>query len=64
MRIVTRVTWQVVVSAGGVCDLGYHVVWFPRYRRQVRAGRVAGWCGELVGAKADGRGWPVVALDR
>ena len=63
VRIVTRVTGQVQVSAGGVCDLGYHVVWCPKYRRPVLAGRLAGRCEELIRARASGHGWRMVALE-
>jgi putative transposase len=62
VRIVTRVTWQVQVSAGGVRDLGCHVVWCPKCRRPVLAGRAAGRCEELIRAKARGHGWRIVAL--
>jgi putative transposase len=62
MRIVTRVTRQVQVSAGDVRDLGCHVVWCPTYR-PVAAGRVAGRCEELIRAKASEHGRPVVALE-
>ena len=34
------------VSAGGVYDLGYHVVWCPKYRRPVLAGPDA--CAECL----------------
>ena len=63
VRIVTRVTRHVYVSAGSVCDLGYRAVWCARYRRQVLAGRPGGRCEELIRANASGRGWPVVALE-
>ena len=61
--MVARVTRQVKASAGGVCDLGYHVVWCPRYRRRVLAGRVAAWCEDLIRARARGRGWRMVTLE-
>lgn len=41
---------EVQVSADGVYDLGYHVVWYPKYRRPVRA-------------KAAGHGWRIIALE-
>jgi REP-associated tyrosine transposase len=63
MRIVARVTRQVQVSAGGVCRLGCHVVWCPKYRCPALAGRVAGRCGELNHAKASAHGSPILALD-
>jgi putative transposase len=63
VRIVARVSGQVQVSAGGVYDLGYNVVWCPKYRRPVLGGRVAARCEELIRAKASGHGWRMVALE-
>ena len=63
MRKVTRVTRQVQVWAGGVCDLGYHMVWYLKCRPPVRAGQTAAGSEELICARADGRGWRVVALE-
>jgi REP element-mobilizing transposase RayT len=61
--MVARVTWQVRVSAGGVRDLGYHVVWCPKYRRPVLGGPVAARCEELIRARASEHGWPIAALE-
>ena len=44
-------------------DLGYHVVWCPKYRRAVLAGAVAGRCRELIGGKCAEHGWMIVALE-
>ena len=63
VRIVTRVTGQVQVSAGGVYEPGYHVAWCPKYRRPVPAGRVAADCKELIRAKASERSWSIVAVE-
>ncbi len=54
---------QVALGAGGPYDLGYHVVWCPKYRRPVLTGPVAARCGELIRAKCDEHDWPVVALE-
>ncbi|MEU4537366.1 transposase [Streptosporangium sp. NPDC023825] len=35
-----RVTRQVRTCPGAAYDLGYHVVWCPKYRRPVLGGRV------------------------
>jgi putative transposase len=59
VRIVTRVTWQVQVSADGVRDLGCDVVWCPKYRCPVLAGQ----CEGRIGAKVGGHGWRMVALE-
>jgi putative transposase len=47
------------VSAGGVYGLKCHVVWGPKYRRPVLAGR----CRGLIRAKAAEIGWRIVALE-
>ena len=47
----------------GCTSLGYHVVWCPKYRRPVLAGRVAARCEELIRAKASEHGWRIVALE-
>jgi putative transposase len=49
--------------SGGVYDLGLHVVWCPKYRRPVLERRVAERLDELIRAKADEKGWEVVALE-
>jgi REP-associated tyrosine transposase len=56
-------TGQVQVSAGGVYGLGYRVVWCPKYRRPIRACRVAARCKELIRAKASEHSWRIVALE-
>jgi putative transposase len=53
----------VQVPVVGGYDLGYHVVWCPKYRRSVLGGRVAARGEELVCAKTAGQGWPTVALE-
>lgn len=58
-----RVTRRVRTSAGAAYDLGYHVVWCPKYRRRVLGGRVAERLDELIREKANERGWTVVALE-
>ena len=51
------------VSAGGVYDLGYHVVWCPKYRRAVLTGPVKDRCEALIRSKAAEHGWRIVALE-
>jgi putative transposase len=53
----------VQVSAGGVYDLGLHVVWCPKYRRPVLVGAVAARLRELIEAKAAEHGWRIVACE-
>ncbi|MEV0632523.1 IS200/IS605 family transposase [Nonomuraea wenchangensis] len=56
-------TRQVRTSPGAAYDLGYHVVWCPKYRRPVLGGRVKDRLEELIRAKADEHGWEIVALE-
>ncbi|WP_420538742.1 transposase [Nonomuraea africana] len=42
-------------------ELGYHLVWCPRYRRPVLGGRVEDRLEELVRAKANEHGWRIRA---
>lgn len=50
-------------TTGGVCSLGLHLVWCPKYRRRILGGRVAARCGELLEQVAGERGWEVVAKE-
>jgi putative transposase len=50
-------------TPGGVCSLGLHVVWCPKYRRRILGGRVAARCGELLEQIAAEHGWEVVAKE-
>ncbi|MCL9760917.1 RNA-guided endonuclease TnpB family protein [Frankia sp. AiPa1] len=49
--------------AGGVYDLGYHVVWCPKYRRAVLVGQVRDRLDTLIQQKCAEHGWPIVALE-
>jgi putative transposase len=48
-------------TPGGVCSLGLHLVWCPKYRRRVLGGRVAGRLDELLRQIAAEHGWQIVA---
>jgi putative transposase len=48
-------------TPGGVCSLGLHLVWCPKYRRRILGGRVAARCGELLEQIAAERGGQIVA---
>ncbi len=50
-------------SPGGLCSLGLHWVWCPKYRRRVLGGRVAARCGELVEQIAAKHGWEIVGKE-
>jgi hypothetical protein len=43
---------KVTTGAGGVYDLGYHVVWCAKYRRPVLAGDIGAGCDRLIGVRA------------
>ena len=61
--IVIDVTRVVTIGAGGVYDLGYHVVWCPKYRRQVLTGDIKVRCEALIRAKCAEHDWLIVALE-
>lgn len=71
MRLYIRVTYnrdlasarKVRRFSGGVYDLGMHLVWCPKYRRPVLTGPVAERLDELLRAKAEEKGWEIVALE-
>jgi putative transposase len=50
-------------TPGGVCSLGLHLVWCPKYRRRILGGRVAVGCGELLEQIASEHGWQIVAKE-
>lgn len=54
---------RVRASAGGVYDIGYHVVWCPKYRRPVLDGLVRARCDQLIRQKAAEHDWEIVALE-
>ncbi|WP_420847119.1 IS200/IS605 family transposase [Nonomuraea basaltis] len=54
---------QVRTSPGAAYDLGYHVVWCPKYRRPVLGGRVKARLEELLRAKAAEHDWEIIALE-
>jgi len=56
-------TRRVQTSPGGVYDLGYHVVWCPKYRRPVLVGPVAKRCAALIRQKAAEHDCTIVALE-
>lgn len=52
----------VTTGAGEAWDIGYHVVWCPKYRRPVLTDDIAARCDELIRQKADEHGWKIIAL--
>src|SRR6478609_3322688 len=50
-------------TPAGVCSLGLHLVWCPKYRRRVLGGRVAARCGQLMEQIAAAHGWEIVAKE-
>ena len=55
---------RVVTSGpGGVWDIGYHIVWCPKYRRPVLTGPIADRLRELLIQKCAEHGWKIIALE-
>jgi putative transposase len=54
---------RVTTRAGRVYDLGYHLVWCPKYRRAVLAGGVGMRCDRLIRDKCAEHDWLVIALE-
>jgi putative transposase len=50
-------------TPGGVCALGQHGLWCPKYRRRVSGGGVVARCGELLVQIADEHGWEIVVKE-
>jgi putative transposase len=50
-------------TPGGVCSLGLHLVWCPKYRRRIPGGRVVAGCRELLEQIAAEHGWQMVAKE-
>jgi putative transposase len=50
-------------TRGGVCWLGLHLVWCPKYRRRILGGRVAAHCSELREQIAEENVWRIVAKE-
>ena len=50
-------------SATAVCNLGYHIIWCPKYRRGVLIGKIAERLEEIVNEKADELNCNVVSLE-
>lgn len=53
---------EVQVSAGGVYDLRYHVVWVPKDRRPALTGQVKDRCEALIHVRYGDRDWQLRAL--
>jgi len=54
---------SVRTSPGGVYDIGYHIVWCPKYRRSVLIDRISERLDQLLRQKADEHGWTIIALE-
>jgi putative transposase len=57
------VTQKATHGPGGPYDLGYHVVWCPKYRRKVLTGKIAARCDELIRSKCAEHDWQIIALE-
>jgi putative transposase len=54
---------RVTVGAGSPYDLGYHIVWCPKYRRPVLVGETGVRCDELIRARCVEHDWTIIALE-
>ncbi len=54
---------EVQTSAGAAYDLGYHMVWCPKYRRPVLVDAIATRCAELIRQRCADNGWQIIALE-
>ena len=50
-------------TPGGVCSLGLHLMWWPKYRRRVLGARVAARCSDLLEQIAAGHDWEMAARE-
>lgn len=54
---------EVQIRTGGAYDLGYQVVWCPKYRRRVLTGEVHARCDALIRQKCSEHDWRVTSLE-
>lgn len=54
---------DVVVNRNCVYQTAYHVIWCPKYRRDVLTGTVAEEAGAMLDAICAERGWPVISKE-
>jgi putative transposase len=53
---------RVVTNRNCVYQTAYHVIWCPKYRRDVLMGPIAGEAGAVLEAVCCERGWPVISI--
>lgn len=54
---------QVVFNRNCVYQTAYHVVWCPKYRRNVLIGRITEYLTALLNEICEQREWPILALE-
>lgn len=54
---------DVVTNRNCVYQTAYHVIWCPKYRRDILAGPVAGAMDAMLEAICGERGWPVISKE-
>ncbi|MFN3334385.1 MAG: IS200/IS605 family transposase [Caldilinea sp.] len=54
---------DIVTKRNCVYQTAYHVVWCPKYRRDVLTGAVAEATGAMLDAICNERGWPVISKE-
>lgn len=53
----------IVTNRNCVYQTAYHVIWCPKYRRDVLTGMVAEEIGKMLDAICAERGWPVISRE-
>jgi putative transposase len=54
---------DIVTNRNCVYQTAYHVIWCPKYRRDVLTGSVAEETGVMLDSICDERGWPVISKE-
>ena len=54
---------EVVHSRNSVYQTAYHVVWCPKYRKQILNGNIADSVSEMIDQICEENGWPVISKE-
>lgn len=57
------VAMEIVHSRNSVYQTAYHVVWCPKYRKRILAGRIANELQEMLYAICAERSWTILAIE-
>jgi putative transposase len=53
----------IIYKRNCVFQTAYHVVWCPKYRKEILVGKVASYVSELLGTICKENDWPVIATE-